>query len=167
MIATQTNALAETLATQFGMNQFIVRTNLDGITHAESLVRAVPDGNHINWLLGHVVATRCALLPSLHQQPPMAKDQMRAYDRGSSAVADEDYLPLDELLRLFDATQKQILAGVAALSEEEINAPAPFSPGGGSETLGSLLAKSTVHEGYHLGQTGILRRVVGKPGAIR
>jgi uncharacterized damage-inducible protein DinB len=167
MIATQGNALTPTLTAQFNMSQYIAGRNLDGITHEESLVRAVPDGNHINWILGHVVATRCALLPALRQEAPLAKEAMRVYDRGSSVAADADYLPFEELVRAFHLTQERIVAGVAELSDEDLAAPAPFSPGGGPETLGSLLAKSAMHECYHLGQTAILRRVVGKTGAIR
>jgi uncharacterized damage-inducible protein DinB len=166
MIATQ-NALAETLTTQYRMNGFIVRINLEGITQAESLVRAVPNGNHINWIVGHVVSTRCALLPALHQEPPVDREKLGPYTRGSHVVGDAEYLSLEQLLQWFDETQERVLAGVAALTDEELAAPAPFSPGGGPETLASLLMKSTVHEGYHLGQTGILRRVIGKPGAIK
>lgn len=159
--------LAETLNTQFRMNQYIASVNLEGITHEESLKRAVETGNHLNWLVGHVVATRCALLPSLHQESVWGPEQIRLYQRGSSGAANVDYLPFDEVVRAFHATQDRILEGVASLTDEELAAPAPFSPGGGPETLGGLLTKSTVHEGYHLGQTGILRRVIGKPGAIR
>lgn len=167
MIATETNALAETLTTQFRMNAFIAQRNLDGITHEESLVRAAPTGNHINWLVGHVVATRCMLLPSLHQQPVWGEETLALYRRGSSGAVDANYLPFDDVVRAFGETYERIVEGVASLTDEELAAPAPFSPGGGPETLGSLLTKSTVHEGYHLGQTAILRRVVGKEGAIK
>jgi len=159
--------LAETLTTQFRMNQYIAGRNLDGVTHEESLIRAVETGNHLNWLVGHVVATRCALLPSLHQASVWSDAQMRLYQHGSSGAVNADYLPFDEVVRAFHTTQERIVEGMASLTDEELAAPAPFSPGGGPETLGSLLTKSTVHEGYHLGQTGILRRVIGKPGAIR
>jgi len=166
MIATQT-AQTETLAVQFGMNQFIAKVNLEGISHDESLVRAVETGNHMNWLVGHVVATRCALLPALRQESVWGDDVTRIYRRGSSGATDANYLPFDEVVNAFHTSQERLLAGIATLTEEDLAAPAPFSPGGGQDTLGSLLAKSAVHEGYHLGQTGILRRVVGKPGAIR
>jgi hypothetical protein len=159
--------LAETLTTQFRMNQYIAGVNLDGITDEESRVRAIPTGNHLNWLVGHIVATRCAVLPSLHQEPVWGEDVVRMYRRGSDGASDANYLPFDEVVRAYHVTQERILAGIASLTEEELAAPAPFSPGGGPETLGSLLTKATVHEGYHLGQTGILRRVVGKPGAIK
>ena len=167
MIATQTNALIETLTTQFGMNFFIAKVNLDGITHDESLIRAVETGNHLNWLVGHIVATRNLLLPALHQQPVWGEETQVLYRRGSSGAIDANYLPFDDVVRAFRETHERILAGVAALTDEELAAPAPFSPGGGPETLGSLLMKCTIHEGYHLGQTGILRRVAGKEGAIK
>jgi len=159
--------IADILTTQFRMNQYIAGVNLDGITDEESRVRAIPTGNHLNWLVGHIVATRCAVLPSLHQEPVWGEDVVRMYRRGSSGAADANYLPFDEVVRAYHTTQERMLAGIASLTEEELAAPAPFSPGGGPETLGSLLTKATVHEGYHLGQTGILRRVVGKPGAIK
>jgi len=166
MIATQTT-LAEPLTVQIGMNLYITMKNTEGITHEESLVRAVETGNHINWLLGHVVSVRCALLPSLRQESPWSADTLAMYEHGSSGAVDAPYLPFDEILRAYHTTQERILAGVALLTDEDLAAPAPFSPGGGPETLGSLLTKATVHEGYHLGQIGILRRVVGKPGAIK
>lgn len=167
MIATQSTTLAETLTTQFRMNQYIAKVNLEGVSDEESRVRAVPTGNHINWLVGHIVATRCAVLPSLHQQPVWDDDTVRLYRRGSGGAADVNYLPFEEVVRAYHESLERILAGIATLTEEELAAPAPFSPGGGPETLASLLTKATVHEGYHLGQTGILRRVAGKPGAIK
>jgi len=167
MIATLNTALAETLTIQYGMNLFILLRNTEGITHEESLIRAVETGNHLNWIVGHIVATRCAVLPALHQEPVWGDETLRLYRRGSGSAADAEYLPFDQLVSAFQTTQERILAGIAMLTEEELAAPAPFSPGGGPETLGSLLTKSTIHEGYHLGQTGILRRVTGKPGAIK
>ena len=168
MIATQSTTLADTLATQFQMNHWIATRNLEGITQEESLVRAAADGgSHINWLVGHVTAVRCALLPALGQQSPWGENELRRYQHRTSAGPAAECLPFDEIVRTYLATQEPLLAGIAALTEEDLAKPAPFSPGGGPETLGGLLMKSTVHEGYHLGQTAILRRVVGKPGAIK
>ena len=167
MIATQQTALAETLAVQFNMNLWIAKKNLEGITNEESLIRAVPTGNHINWLTGHIVAVRCALLPALRQEPVWNEETLGLYRHGSSGAVDTDYLPFEEVVSAFYATQQRILDGIASLTEEDLAKPAPFSPGGGQDTFASLLTKSTVHEGYHLGQTGILRRVIGKEGAIK
>ncbi len=167
MIATQPTALAGILATQFRMNQFIVRANVDGITHEESLIRAVPGGNNMNWTLGHVVATRSDLMAALGRQPVWDDSRTRLYRRGMAAAEHPEHLPFDEVVRAFHASQDRLVEGISSLTDEDLAAPAPFSPGGGPETLGGLLTKSAIHEAYHLGQTGILRRVAGKSGAIR
>ena len=50
---------------------------------------------------------------------------------------------------------------------EQLAGEAPFSPTGNpNETVGSLLASIAFHEAYHLGQTGLSRRLLGKTGAL-
>lgn len=162
-----TITLGDTLTTQFRMTSFIANANLEGITHEESIIRPAGGGNCINWVFGHVIATRCDVMPALDVTPPWSDAQTALYRRGMALAANPEYLPLDELRRGFDASQEALLAGIAKTSEERFAADAPFSPGGMRETLGSLLMKIAIHEGYHLGQTGILRRMLGRQGAIR
>jgi uncharacterized damage-inducible protein DinB len=45
-------------------------------------------------------------------------------------------------------------------------APGPDSDGELTETVRSLLGTILFHQAYHSGQTGLLRRIAGKPGAI-
>jgi uncharacterized damage-inducible protein DinB len=59
-------------------------------------------------------------------------------------------------------------AGLADVQAETLGRPAPASPTGNpDETIGSLLATILFHQAYHSGQTAVLRRLVGKPGAIK
>lgn len=153
-------------AAQFGFNGFIAAKNTAGVTHEESLV-AAPNGHNMNWVLGHVVAVRCRFLPGVGQESPWTEEQARPYRRGIPFEDATEHLPFEEVVRAFDLTQERILAGLAAVTEEELEKPAPFSPGPQAETLGSLLATMTIHDAYHLGQTGILRKVCGKEGALR
>jgi hypothetical protein len=44
---------------------------------------------------------------------------------------------------------------------------APFSPTNDpNETVGSLIAGFVFHDAYHAGQTGLLRRIAARGGAI-
>lgn len=153
-------------AAQFGFNGFIAAKNTAGITHEESLV-AAPNGHNMNWVLGHVVAVRCKFLPGLGQESPWSEEQAAPYRRGIPFEDATQHLPFEEIARAFAITQERILAGLEPLTEEDLAKPAPFSPGPQQETIGSLLATITIHDAYHLGQTGILRKVCGKEGAIR
>jgi len=79
-----------------------VRTNVDGLTHEDSLLQPQPGGNCLNWVVGHLLFVDQRMLRRLGQTPVMSD-------------------------------------------------------------LHTLI----FHQAYHAGQTGILRRLAGKEGAIR
>ncbi len=67
----------------------------------------------------------------------------------------------------WDEATRRIDAGLAGLAPEALDQPAPHSPGNNpNETVRSLLSVTFFHQAYHAGQTGILRRIAGKEGAI-
>ena len=73
-----------------------------------------------------------------------------------------------EILDGYSESQKAILAALGELSDEDLEAKSPLSFfKGGKETIGSALAAFAFHEAYHIGQTGVLRRIAGKAGAIK
>jgi hypothetical protein len=79
----------------------------------------------------------------------------------------ERALPLSELKRRFDALGPALTHTLEKTTAEQLAAPAPFSPTSNpNETVGTLLASIAFHEAYHLGQTGLSRRLLGKPGAL-
>jgi hypothetical protein len=159
-------ALSETLTFQLRMTGGIAGLNLEGITHEESLLRATPDGTHINWIVGHLVGIRCRLLPAIGQEPVF--DPATATSYRASLTKDSIILPFEEVVRAYNQSTERMLAGIASATDELYAGPAPFSPRGDpNETVASLLTRFMIHEAYHLGQTGILRRVSGKEGAIK
>ncbi len=67
----------------------------------------------------------------------------------------------------WDEATTRVDAGLAALPVEVLGHPVPHSPENDpDETIRSLLSTIFFHQAYHAGQTGVLRRVIGKPGAI-
>jgi hypothetical protein len=157
---------SQTLTALFRLNSWVAQANLAGVTHEESLMRAVPDGTHINWIVGHVVGTRCRVLPVFGQASLLPADAVASY--GRPLRPESIILPFSELVDAFHQSSERLFAGLEAATEEDFAGRAPFSPGGDpAETLASLLLTCTMHEAYHLGQTGILRRVTGKDGAIK
>jgi uncharacterized damage-inducible protein DinB len=149
--------------------QKVVRLNVDGLTQAESLIQPRPAGNCLNWVVGHLVCVYQHVLPMLEQRPVIKSGALQRYDRGSPPVENADEaMELSELMAAWDQSADRIDAGLAGLASETLDAPAPFSPSGDqSETVRSLLTTIFFHQAYHAGQTGILRRIAGKDGAIR
>jgi uncharacterized damage-inducible protein DinB len=67
-----------------------------------------------------------------------------------------------------DTQSERLQAGLASLTPEALEQPMPGPDSNGelTETLRSLLTIILFHQIYHAGQMGVLRRIVGKPGAI-
>jgi uncharacterized damage-inducible protein DinB len=118
-------------------------------------------------VLGHVTRARNQALAVLGQKSLFPMEDFKAYT-GEEPFTREAALPLDELRRRFNALQEPLMKAVNGMSPDALATPAPFSPTGNpDETIGSLLAAFAFHEAYHVGQTGILRRVVGKEGVVK
>jgi len=154
---------------QAGMVHQVVRINLDGVTQAESLVQPQPAGNCINWVVGHLLAIYHQALPLLGQEPVIEPSVIQRYNRGSAPMLDAaEALDISELMTAWDECCRRVDAGLAGLSDEKLAAPAPRSPTNNpNETIASLLSTVCWHQAYHAGQTGVLRRIAGKPGAIK
>ena len=155
--------------TQLAYTHFALHRNLGGLSHDDSLRSPEPGGNCLNWVVGHVVATRSHWLRELGRPGllPMAVEER--YRRGSAPIdGAEGAEPLEALVAAFDRGQEELTAALPAMTGEQLAGPAPFSPGNDpAETWHSLTAGLLFHEAYHVGQTGVLRRLLGRPGAIR
>jgi uncharacterized damage-inducible protein DinB len=147
-----------------------VKINLAGITHEESLIQPEPGGNCVNWVLGHLLSIYNQALPLLGQQPVLDEATIKRYARGSDAIIDPAQARrFEELMAAWDETVKRVDAGLAGLTPEALDRPAPqgSGPSEPGDKVRDTLSVLMFHQGYHAGQTGVLRRLVGKAGAIK
>ena len=161
---------SQTLTIQYGYTAYTFAINLKGLTDADAMHQPDPGGNGLNWVAGHIVGSRAGTLAVLGQEPSFPADKYERYNRGSSPMTDEQEgtVPLSEIVADFASTQDALQVGLAALTTEKLSAKAPFSPGNDeNETVGSLMAGLVFHEGYHIGQLGVLRRMAGEEGMIK
>lgn len=135
----------------FSSNERIFKINFEGITHEDSL-KEMYTCNSANWILGHLVYSRNAILSSLGL-PPVANETMKeVYARG---VINPDMLKavnLEILKKKYEESQPSIIQWVGMVKDE------------------NLLEQLTFfgfHEAYHLGQIGLIRKLLGKEGAIK
>jgi len=147
----------------------ILRLNTDRLSQLESLVQPRPAGNCLNWNVGHLLWTNEQLLALLEQPPVLGEKALERYARGSKPLCNApEAMPLEAMLKAWDESWTRIDAALAHWTPERLAPPAPFSPRNNpDETVGSLLAIILFHQASHTGQTSLLRRLAGKPGAIR
>jgi len=137
------------------MNKRVLNINLEGLSHEESLVAPAGGGNNINWILGHMIISRDDIREILGMGKVCDEAFAEKYARGTSTIAADKAIKLDELLKRFNDSQ---------LSIEEAVGKTDFSE---REKELKTLTFLAFHEAYHTGQTGLLRRIAGKSGAIK
>ena len=173
MIATAAETLGEVrvLRHQLRAIHRVVKLNVDGLTQEESLIQPQPAGNCLNWVVGHLLCVYDLVLPMVGQAqaPVLGVDTLKRYGRGTPHIQNPaEALDLARLMTAWDEATQRMEAGLESLTPEVLDQPAPFSPTNNpKETVFSLLSGVFFHQAYHGGQTGLLRRMAGKEGALR
>src|SRR5689334_9187277 len=168
-MATEHTGGIDSIRYQASLVHQVVRRNVEGISHEESLLQPEPAANCLNWVVGHLVWAYAGALPLVRQSSALDQQRLTQYARGGPPLTDPAHaVKFDELLAAWDEASRRMDAGLADFPTETLGQPAPGSPTGNPrETIGSLLATIMFHQAYHTGQTAVLRRLIGKPGAIK
>jgi hypothetical protein len=145
-----------------------VRSNLEGMTQAESLVNPEPAGNNANWVLGHLVKIYDRALVNMGEEPVMPEGALDRYVQGSPPLQDPaEALELMDLLKAWDESSERIDKALQSLSPEKMERQGQYySRSRETTTLGRYLSVLMFHQAYHSGQLGLLRRIAGKEGAV-
>ena len=161
-----TSSRVEALVTQLGYIDHVLKENTSGLTHEDSLAQPQPGGNCLNWIVGHVVASRNQTLGLLGKDPIWDDKTAARYLRGSDPIAgsEDAVVPLEEMLAAFAAGQEAIVDALREISEEDLSEMVPWF--GDEAPRAVALAGMIFHETYHVGQTGVLRRFIGKDSTI-
>lgn len=139
----------------FKSNNRVIHINMDGISHEESLTTPENGGNCINWILGHIIASRDDVFDILGVDIFCDEEFLSLYKRGSQNIVPDKAIKLDMLMEKLDSTLK--------ILEDRI----PLVDLSDNEEELKMLAFLGFHEAYHCGQIGIMRRIIGKAGVIK
>ena len=149
----------QNLIGELEVNYNVIHRQIDGLTHEDSLLQVPFRGNCLNWVLGHIVASRNGILTSLGQEPILDEDTSALYRGGSEPITgpEDEHLPLEEILSLFEQSQKTILSALESIDPEELE----IIPEGSDRTRAKRISFLSWHETYHVGQTEYLRQLAG------
>lgn len=160
-----TFSTADFLVGSFERTHRIIKMQIDGLTHRDSVLQPPFRGNCLNWVLGHILAYRNAVLKHLGQPPVWSESEISRYSFGSDPITrDEQALPFEKLLDDLDQTQNAIVQALAQTSQEKL--AALVQTGRGESALDERLAYLHWHETYHVGQLELLRQLAGKNDAV-
>ncbi|ASK29806.1 hypothetical protein CEY12_06645 [Chryseobacterium sp. T16E-39] len=145
----------EIIKLQVVSNYKVISMNIEGISHEESMIFPNGDANCMNWILGHLIYIRNAFLNILGEESVWDAEKFSCYNRGEIPLNRKDeFIDFEDLKSYLNKTQEKL--------EKKIDALEKINP----ENIDDI-ATLCLHEIYHSGQFGYLRRILGKPGVIK
>lgn len=130
---------------------------LDGLTD-EQLGEHAGEANDVLWIAAHLAQSRAGLAALLGEA---VEHPLEAY---SNAVPAGTERPTLETIReTFAQASGALNRALRKVTDEGLAGDAPFEIPVRDQTMAGMLNFLLSHEGYHLGQLGLYRRVLGLP----
>ena len=123
------------------------------------LTRPGPRSNPLLWVAGHLVQQRTRLLGALGPARQIPWDDL--FGTGSIIGDLRTYPSVGELDAVWRSATDELLRRLEALDAPHLGAPSPDWLRTQDGTLLGALAFAAMHEAYHVGQMGFLRKWLG------
>ncbi|MFN3192227.1 MAG: DinB family protein [Aureliella sp.] len=138
---------------------------LNDLSDEDLMKRPHADCNHINWQVGHLIASENSMMSSLSDSIPALPEGFADKYTKETASSDSaaDFATKDELMAAYKSQRAATMEFLSSCSAEDLDKPTgvEFAP-----TCGSMLAMQGAHWLMHCGQWVIIRRESGKPIVI-
>lgn len=142
----------DTLKSTFQMLGAMTSANLQGVSSQAADTRPTPTANNARWVLGHIVFWRNRIVALLGGQPLWGEGEYPEFEGRKQGD------PPDRVGRAFG----DLLGDLERLQERTLAALDGDVP----DVVRGDVVSLSLHEAYHVGQLGLLRRTMGLPGAI-
>jgi DinB superfamily len=111
--------------------------------------------NHGAWLIGHIVSGRYMVAASLGLS---VEEPYPDLFKGGKGRQDVEYPSLYDLTKDWDTISGQLINHFENLSENDLQQESPFPLPIAEQTVEGMVSYFAHHEGYHLGQLGLLKK---------
>jgi len=144
--------------------QFRITTNLfikamSGVDADEAMRRPGPVSNPLLWMAGHVTHFRTRLLTLLGVPRDFPWGSM--FDTGATLGAPGKYPRPDEIVAMWEELSELLVDRLGTLTEEDLAAPPAARVPSTDATLRGAIGYFSLHEAYHVGQMGYVRKWLG------
>ncbi|WP_010583846.1 DinB family protein [Schlesneria paludicola] len=153
----------DALKLSIDMGKTICLGYLGDLTDAELMKRPCPGCNHINWQVGHLIASEYGMMMGLfpNSMPPLPDGFAEKYTK-ETAKSDNpaDFDKKAELLALFEKTRAATLDLLSKVTDADLDKPTGVNY---APTTGSMFELQGSHWLMHAGQWAVVRRQCGRP----
>jgi len=148
-----------TVAEQFRITTNLYIKAMTGVDKAEAMRRPGPVSNPLLWMAGHVIQFRSRLLSLLGA--PRDFPWGSIFDTGSTVGAAATYPEPERLVAVWEEMSELLMDRLAALTEADLAAPPSARVPSTDASLRGAIGYFSLHEAYHVGQMGYVRKWLG------
>jgi uncharacterized damage-inducible protein DinB len=143
----------------FALNRRLLVNALEDVPPADAVRRIEGTGNSLLWIAGHAVKSRgdLAQVVGAAIQPYWPE----LFARGALPRAAAAYPALAAILKAWEDVSAALVPRFEALGEADLARSAPFKLPVADQTVLGTIAFLALHESYHVGQLGYIRRLLG------
>ena len=135
------------------------RDAVGDLSPEQFLTRVNGTTNHAAYIALHVLDARCYVVRLLGGE---CSHGFEAATEGARSVGDiEEYPSVEEILDSWDRVSEVLMRQLESADQAALAAEPPFRFPVDDETVLGGVAFLAHHEGYHLGQLGLIRKVLG------
>ena len=156
-----TNSLIAPVTVIFRINDDLLLRALDGLGAEQLWHRPTEKNNPMLWIAGHIAQTR-ALILSLTGHP-FDTGWGDLFARGSSVGDAEKYPSITEIKSVLGKINTMLYVTFDAPDNGRLAQPFPGIKLPNAKTGVDQLAGFAMHDSYHVGQLGYLRKALGYP----
>jgi uncharacterized damage-inducible protein DinB len=148
------------------MAEFVSLGYLEDLTEAELLHRPAPNANHINWQLGHIIASENHIMQAAvpGSMPALPAGFGEKYTKDTASINDPSkLLSKAELLKVYREQRAATLAALTKQSDQDLDKPSPESIRSYAPNVAAAISMQGSHWLMHAGQWAVVRRQLGRP----
>lgn len=137
---------------------------LNDFSDEDLMVRPHPDCHHVNWQVGHLIASEHEMMSRYGEMPPLPAGFKEKYSKEAAASDNPaDFASKAELLAAYQTQRAASVAAIKACPDASLEQETgvEYAP-----TVASLFAMQSSHWLMHCGQWVIVRRATHKPVVI-
>jgi len=159
-------SLITPIAKQFALQTRLFNNVLEGITDNHGGDRLTDHINHLQWIAGHLTASRNGIGGLVGLEPTFPYKEVYSDPTqpppGNRAIdASITYPQLSEILFYWNGFASAFTEAVSKLGDEQLAMELPVNTPIRDKTLLGLLGFVGSHESYHIGQMSIIRKYLG------
>ena len=161
--------IRDALKNNYQTSQMVCGAYLADLTDEEAMMRPHAGCNHVNWQVGHIIASEHGMANACSDGavPALPEGLKEKYSKETAASDDASaFVPHSQLLEIAKSQGEAILKMIDGISDADFDKPAPEHMQAYASNIGAVVNMLGAHWMMHAGQWVIVRRQLGREVVI-